>query len=377
MDPPSLLCSNASRNAISTDVWSLQGDVRTGGLVTAVFEIIFILLGLPWNVLVLVAIIKERLYHQPTIILLMNLIISDIIVLAAVLPFSIITGLAGEYIIGDNDFTRCQFCRYHHLIFATVYNSSIFTISFMSVDRFIFIYKPLRYEKLITVPRTLGAVIVSWMISFIVPTILRLLLKRTILSPSSLACTLYAFDSPYYYSIYFVVILLPLAVIFVCNIGVVKIVLRNIKAIYRIRRSLTNDDERKSHKESLTNKMKMKRNQKQLHLMRVFGGLLCSNVITWTPFVVVVILFFVVPSLIPLSFLIIANLLFLSQFVVHPMLEMALISDVRDGMKKMCGIRRERQSTASDTNQTSTGCVCCSGNICDRLEVYNAAIFSS
>ncbi len=49
--PPSLLYSNASRNAISTDVWSLQGDVRTGGLVTAVFEIIFILLGLPWNLL--------------------------------------------------------------------------------------------------------------------------------------------------------------------------------------------------------------------------------------------------------------------------------------------------------------------------------------
>ncbi len=101
--PPSLLCSNASRNAISTDVWSLQGDVRTGGLVTAVFEIIFILLGLPWNVLVLVAIIKERLYHQPTIILLMNLIISDIVVLAAVLPFSIITGLAGEYTMISQD----------------------------------------------------------------------------------------------------------------------------------------------------------------------------------------------------------------------------------------------------------------------------------
>ncbi len=107
---------------------------------------------------------------------------------------------------------------------------------------------------------------------------------------------------------YFVVSLLPLAVIFVCNDNYYRILIKNIKAIYRIRRSLNNDDERKSHKESLTNKMKMKRNQKQLHLMRVFGGLLCSNVITWTPFVVVVILFFVIPSLIPLSFLIIANL---------------------------------------------------------------------
>ncbi len=45
--PPSLLC----RNAISTDVWTLQGDIGTGGLVTAVFEIIFILLGLPLNLL--------------------------------------------------------------------------------------------------------------------------------------------------------------------------------------------------------------------------------------------------------------------------------------------------------------------------------------
>ena len=58
----------------------------------------FFSLGLPLNVLVLVAIVKEHLYHQPTIILIINLAISDIIFLVTVIPVDITVGIAGEYI---------------------------------------------------------------------------------------------------------------------------------------------------------------------------------------------------------------------------------------------------------------------------------------
>ncbi len=159
-------CDNASKDSISMEIWSLN-DLRTSGLVVAVFEIIFIILGLPWNLIVLVTAVKERLYHQPAIILLMNLIISDLVVIVSILPFEIMVGIAGNYIFGGSDAERCKSCFIGlvNLSFSLV---SIFTISMMSFDRFIFIYKPLHYEKIITPTRTVLAIIVAWAITILV-----------------------------------------------------------------------------------------------------------------------------------------------------------------------------------------------------------------
>ncbi len=123
----------------------------------AVFQIMLFSLGLPLNVLLLVAIVKEHLYRQPTIILLMNLAISDLLVLITVIPVDITVGIAGEYILGRTDAQRCLAC-YLGLVDIFISVVSIYTVSMMSFDRFIFIYKPLRYSKLITPLRTVDGI---------------------------------------------------------------------------------------------------------------------------------------------------------------------------------------------------------------------------
>ncbi len=196
--PPSLLCNNASRNAISsywcmdTTRWYQNSWTSHSSIWDHIHPSRPAIESLSAGGYNKRSSLPSTYHHPPNYIW--------VIVLAAGLPFSIITGLAGEYIIGDSDFTRCW---YHNPISRTVYNSSIFTISFMSVDRFIFIYKPLRYEKLITVPQTLGASDCSLDDQFHSPYDTSPFSEGNILSTGSLMCTLYALNSPYYYSVLF------------------------------------------------------------------------------------------------------------------------------------------------------------------------------
>ena len=85
------ICTTASSNSVTTSYWRLRDEDATGGIITAAFLLLSILLGLPWNVLVLVTIIKEKLYHQPSIILLINLVLTDIGILVHPLPLLIVT----------------------------------------------------------------------------------------------------------------------------------------------------------------------------------------------------------------------------------------------------------------------------------------------
>ena len=45
---------------------SLEGENAINGYVTASFLLVFILIGVPWNTLVMVTIVKEKLYDQPS-----------------------------------------------------------------------------------------------------------------------------------------------------------------------------------------------------------------------------------------------------------------------------------------------------------------------
>ena len=106
--------------------------------------------GLLCNVLVLVTVIKEKLYKQSFILLLLNLILTDIAFLVIPVPLLVVTGLAGEYILGNTDsWIRCQTCPITFQSLTSMYNL-LFIIAMMSVDRFLYIYKPLQYERLVT-----------------------------------------------------------------------------------------------------------------------------------------------------------------------------------------------------------------------------------
>ena len=346
-------CKNSSSNSVTEEYWVIEGKYRVNGQVTAAFMLLFLAVGLPWNVMVVITVLKKRLYHQPAILLLLNLVVTDILMLLIHLPIITVTGVAGEYLFGSTDMMRCWFCT-TGFISVTLIMNSLFVVALMSLDRFLFIYKPLEYERKATPRRTLAAIAVIAMLSVTIGSSSYAVPEAMYFRRSSLSCTL---NHPKYGYIVLLITaaFIALAVIIVCNIWTIYIVQKNIKAVYKVTRSLQNRD-KESYSQGLSEILCKKCHKKQLHLFRVFGGLLLSNTITWIPLIVVEMSHF--NSNPPLSIFSASNILFLSQLAVHPILETTLISDVREPLKEMvtCACLKKKNNLSIVEKQT---CFCC------------------
>ena len=195
--------------------------------------------------MVVITVLKKRLYHQPAILLLLNLVVTDILMLLTCLPIFAVTGIAGEYLFGSTDMMRCWFCT-TGFISVTLIMNSLFVVALMSLDMFLFIYKPLEYERKVTPRRTLAAIAVIAMLSVTIGSSSYAVPEAKYLRRSSLNCIL---NHPKYGYIVLLITaaFIALAVIIVCNIWTIYIVQKNIKAVYKVRKSLHNRDKRTSY----------------------------------------------------------------------------------------------------------------------------------
>ena len=370
----SFLCENVSDDTV-TDGFKLFEELQSHNVALAVVYLLFLVVGLPLNLLVVVTIVKEKLYTQPTIILLLNLVLTDLLVLLLVTPFVVVTGLAGEYVFGGSDRVRCEVCRVDLIVEEILYTSVLNTVALLALDRFFFIHKPLQYQRLVTAKRMLVAVLVMWgMCAFV--TIIQLVFLRNVrFDPLLLNCE---WDIKIYFHILSIMfILLPYLVILVCNIRVICIVLKNIRAIYKVRKPSLRSERRMSRK-VLNSRMKHTRNKKQLHLMEVFGAIIFFNSMSWLPLVILVIVAVVneeVTFTIPSEYALFAFILFKFQVVIYPILETTLISDIRNPMKKMvtCGFCMKKDSSPSGEGEWHCGCYGDDGRTeCGCLQFCNA-----
>ena len=256
--------------------------------------------------------------------------------------------------------------------------NSLFVVALMFLDRFLFIYKPLEYERKATPQRTIAAITVIAMLSITIGLSSYTVPEAMFFRQSSLTCTLN--HRKYGYIILVITAaFIALAVIIVCNIWTIFIVQKNIKAVYKIRTSLHNRD-KESYSQGLSKILIKKCHKKQLHLFRVFGGLLLSNTIAWIPTIVVEMSRFIYN--VPLSISSPAHILFQSQVAIHPILETTLISDVREPLKEMVTCAHLKKKIFFLHIMKEQTCFCCrhmgdQGMIQDKcflLKLINVAL---
>ena len=314
------VCANASND--TSELWLVED--RTSGLVTAVFLLLFLVIGLPWNLLVIVTIVKQKLYTQPTIILLLSLVITDLVLLVFHLPLVMVTAFSGEYVFGSSDSVRCSVCSNTGFVSVLCSVNAIFTIALMSIDRFLFIYLPLHYDRYITKWRTVVAIAVAWLVAVAICVLPLIGFGDIIYTSESFSCDI---DPGLEYGIFLLVLVcLAILPVIVLNVWVCCIVQRNIHAIYKVRQSMKNSTSTEHSKAYRS--VKKKRHDKERHLYLVFGALLCSNIISWLP-IIVTSLIFISGSTVSPDAIAAALVLFLSQVTVHPIIETALLKEVR------------------------------------------------
>ena len=329
------ICCPASSNSVTVEYWKLKDYDFVRGQVLAVFLLIFELLGLPWNILVVITIFKEKLYHQPTIILLLNLLAADLFVLAYPSPILMTTGFAGEFIIGSFDRVRCVMC---HLGFALLipFYSSFFTVALMSLDRFFYIYKPFQYERSGTKYIALVSVLVAVLVSIALGLCTRFAAGKLYFNPSLFICSVRFSDSSIWFPTILAVIgVLVLSVIIVSNGWFSYIVLKNIKEVYSYKDS-TDKSEGQSKWSIFKKRVKTPRYQKQRRLYRMFCTLVFSSIVVWVPFILVLGTVTISPSFsIPSELGTVILILQFGQVVLHPVLETLLIVDIRKPLLDM------------------------------------------
>ena len=362
---PEFSCSdnNVSKNFVTPEYWeshSISDDFRIATIIEAFILLLFVLIGIPCNILIVFSIIKQELYKHTTHILLLNLAISDLLTCLLVFPPVVVAGFSGGYIYGESDYVRCQVCSKTGLILTAMATFSVNILGLISLDRFIFIKFPLHYDRYVTMPRVISAAILLWLISTIEAILPLLRFGEIAYAYSVASCTINLIGhTNLYYSILVIgLALIPIALTIITNVWIACIVRVQIRKIYRTRRSFGNRQQLEEYNQKFRKEIRGKRTRKQLIMVQVFGSIIFANFITWTPLVVLVILSAAVDEdSIPLGVYIFPYLSFLSHSILHPMIEGCIIPEIKHTFKKAFGIELcEKAVKKSETGISDASC---------------------
>ncbi len=333
---------NVSDDSINETAWTYisQSDFeqyRINGYVLASSLTLLLLVGSAVNLLVVAIIIKHQLYAQPTFILLLNLSMTDFLLCILVMPFHIVTGFSGEFLFGNSDLIRCRVCK-TAVVLTILIAQSLYSVSLLSIDRFLFIKKPLRYHKIVTIKKVTPAILVTWVISISIGLPPLFGVGQINYSQALFHCTLDIHKQPVYTLILVFASLPPLLVFIVSTLWVACIAQKQLRKVYKMQLSFTSASDQQEFIETIYKRAQKKKFKLQFHLVQVFGAIIIANVITWLPMLGWICAAAATNKQdIPLFFKSIAYISFLMQPVLHPVLEASLISDIKVPLRKIIG----------------------------------------
>ena len=324
-------CYSSRLSNVSTpELWSIPNETVPAALTTAVFTSAFIVVGVPCNLLILVSIVWQHLYTEPAHILLINLAVADFLICVLVMPFTVLSGFAGGFILGDNDSTRCRWCR-SGVIFV-----ALCLFSLMSLDRFVYIKFPMKYHGLVTGGKTVICVAVFWILCIAVSLFPLFGFGDVVFSLSISTCTLrFEGSTDLTESINYLIFLvvesfIPLSVLIITNTWVACIVLKQIRKLYSNKFTLPNNQQ-----QQLTwKRLSKERNHKQLQFLKVFGAIFLSNVVTWLPLIVHILVTVIKGNYIFPNWMYVSVYLSItSSALFHPLIQASLIPEIRTSCK--------------------------------------------
>lgn len=108
------------------------------------------------NVLVIATILMTPGQRDPMIYYLMSLAIADLLCGILVVPLSVYPAIAQEWVYGD------LVCRVEGYLEVSLWSASIYTFMWISVDRYLAVRKPLRYETIQTRTRCQCWMVFTW-----------------------------------------------------------------------------------------------------------------------------------------------------------------------------------------------------------------------
>ena len=304
--------------------------------VATVFAIYF-LLAFSWNLFIILTFLnKRKMLREAANILLLNLAIADLTVAMTQMIFSMVTEASEQFVFGRSDVVRCGMCNFVGVFFMLLYGVSMHTLAALSFDRFLLLYKPFRYKKIMTPRNTIVLVLIIWLIAafLAIPPVVGF---GQIEFNGRFGSCVPRFSGEneqtnlrnFYYVAYVALeSLFPIITIAVCSFWTYRFVNKFLRRNYR-RRSFYN---RRTSDGVVQQRQEDTRYHNQQHqLVKVFGALLVSNVVSWFPVLIVVVVIGILGSAdsVPDEVYVIGWICFLTAPVFHPIIESFFVKDMR------------------------------------------------
>lgn len=319
-------------NITDQEFWKIREEFRSvaAPVVVAIISLFFVV-AFTWNLFIIITFfVRYRLLKEPANILLLNLAIADFLVALITMVFSIITMATREFIFGSSDVVRCGFCDSLGVIFMTLIAVSIHSLAVLSIDRFILLSFPLKYKSISTPCRAVTVVIAVWCLALLIS------IPPTFGFGEIEFNRFFGFCIPrftggnnFFYVVFIVIeYLVPIITLVVTNIWTVKIVLKFLKRNLVRRQTYRRGKERKADSSNY--------HKQQTQLVKVFGALLISHIITWSPVIIVVMVIAVfeeAENILPQIY-IFGWICYLTNPVIHPMIESFFVKDLRYQVRK-------------------------------------------
>ena len=374
--------SGLSHDSITAEYWNSKGTpYRDTALVSATVTMCFILVGIPSNLLIIVNIMWQRLFREPTYIVLLNLAIADLLMCVLVMPFTVISGFAGGFIFGSTDVIRCGVCQLVVLLthFAIL---TIYILALLSIDRFIFIKYALKYNKIVTGKYYHVACTCLWIFCFVTSILPLFGFGDLVFRIEVSACSINYFEetsvtSNLNYSIFLAVIVIPpLSTIFVTSAWVLCIVQKQMRKIYSTKKESHIDGEAFSRQ--IQKELRNSKHSKQLRLVKVFGAIWISNLITWTPFLIRVFGIVIYGDRVLSKWIHLISFLSTTSFAfLHPIIEASFIPELRKILVSLVGrlICWKKKCSRSSTSNNKLANKCCKcKRLLECLDYLNASV---
>ena len=369
----SCLIGNISEDSITVSEWTPQRSSFYNRYIVIIVNLLFLVIGTPFNIYVIISIFRKHHTTEPTMMLLLSLATADLLICIIVLPITIITGIADSYFFGDSDYIRCQVCQMG-LLFSIFSFASLNTLALISVDRFLYIWKPLRYERYMTVKIVRSLIAAAWLLSIAVSVTPLFGFGTFHFNNYSLTCTL-AFrgssrlaTNTWCLLLLVLVGMVPIITLIVTNVWVFCIAMKSMRKHYKMMNQ-------QKYVDDLLRRVKQEKNKREMRLIKTFIAILVTNAVTWIPVLVIMIISIGEKPVYPsqtdtrIFLALIANVTLLSQSVVHPIIESRTLFSVK---QKMSNVLR----------RICDKCCCCGKDISNQccgkhgifLDICNAAL---
>ena len=300
-----------------------ESSMAAGYFIAAIF-LLFIPIGLLLNVMVIGTILKKKLYSQPSVMLMLNLAISSLLVCLCLMPLASIVWTGN--ILGDHYYDACKTGSFlTFLLFASTQ-----TVALMSVDRALYLKKPLTYNLIVTPLRMLAAIVVVWVFCIAMASPALFFPRMEGFTPNVASCTA---NLTGWFSILIAVVFAIATLVQFIGCGCIVYITRTYLKT-RLGRVLSFTSQNRNNQR---NDILKDYSKSQIRLVGVFIVIFITGILsTLVPLVMVAIANTSVP-LHPFLFLNATSyILYLSTSLTYPIIEVTMTHELRSVVSTLC-----------------------------------------